>query len=247
MHLFRRNILLAGFLCLLSTSSKAGEKSVKFGIGYKSFKLNEKDKLIHTGRYFHGGFSYQFGNKFRNKIQFQISNSNRELVLDFPYVSAATAGNIYYDFNYRIITSKYSEHYVGGYLGNDFNLNFFPKMDSENFHWENQTMIGISSMNNINFKKSNRIDFNFHLPIYSNIIFNKMNRFNGEVPKDLPARHFSGFRNQLLNSNWELGYVFTKYGCTFGVYYQGEYNFTRDTWTGGSQSSAHSASFRILY
>jgi hypothetical protein len=245
--LFRRNILLAGIFCLVSTYSKAGEKSVKFGIGYKDYALNENDKLIHSGRYFHGGYSYQFGNEFRNKVQFQISNSNRELTLDFPYVSAATAGNIYYDFNYRVITCKNSEHYIGGYLGNDYNLNFFPKIDSKNFYWENQTMIGLSSMNNINFKKSNRLDFNIHLPMYSTIIFNRMGRFDGEVPKDLPASHFSGFRDRLLNYNWELGYVFTKYGFTFGFYYQREYNFTSGTLNGGSESSAHSISLRIIY
>jgi len=245
--LFKRNILLTGVFCLVLHPLIAGEKSVKFGIGYKAYELNKNEKIIHSGRYFHGGYSYQFGNKFRNKVQFQISNSNREITLEFPYVSAATAANIYYDLNYRIITSKHSEHYIGAYLGDDFNLNFFPQVDHKNFVWENQTMIGISSMNNINFNKSNRIDFNFHIPIYSNIVFNKMDRFDGKVPKDLPAKHFMGFRKQLLNSNWELGYVFNKYGILFGIYYQGEYNYTSNTLNEGSSSSAHSASLRIIY
>lgn len=220
---------------------------MKIGMGYQGFTNNISQKLIHSGKYFYGGYYYQFGEKFRNKIQFQVANSNREMKFDFPYVSAATSLAIYYDLNYRIKTTKKSAHYLGCYFGDFFTLNFFPRIDHENFLWENQFLLGLSSMNNIRINHSKRIDINFRLPVFTSIHFNKMDRFDGDVPYDLPSNWVNGSFMKLLNAQYEIGYVFGTQGFTFGIYYQEEHNMTENTLYGGFQATAHSISFRIIY
>lgn len=247
MRLFRKHIFLAGLFCLVSSLLFAGEKSVKMGVGYKAYKNNSHEILLHSGRYFYGGYSYQFGRVFRNKVQFQISNSNREIKSDINYVSASTGTNIFYDFNYRFINLKNIKLHAGTFIGDDFVLNFFPKLDKDNFLWENQSFVGFSSSNNFLLTKNRRIDLNFRIPIYSGIVFNKMDRLDGEVPGNRPNLFYRGYGNKLLNANAELGYIFSKYGLSFGVYYQMEYNRTGEFVHRRVTSQAHSISFRLLY
>ena len=159
MSFIRKNILLTGLLCLVTSVLLAGEKSAKFGSGYKAYEFSSHNSLLHSGRYFYGGYSYAFGDQFRNKVQFQISNSNREIDLDLTYVSAATAANIFYDIGIRTINLKKSTHYFGAYIGNDFNLNFFPKLDNKNFMWFNQSFTGVSTMSQFKLMNNTRIEF----------------------------------------------------------------------------------------
>lgn len=247
MKIKKVNILLIGFVCLINTSLLAGEKSVKMGTGYKAYTLNSHNSILHSGRYFYGGYSYEFGSKFKNKVQFQISNSNREVDYDLTYVSAATAANIYYDLAIKTLSLKNSTHYVGANIGNDFNLNFFPKLDNDNFLWFNQSFAGLSIMSKFQLKNKARIDFNAHIPIFSNIVFNRMDRFSSEVPGNRPIQSYSGFSKKLFNSNAEVGYVYSKFGIKWGAYYQYEINQFGQKSNSKLSGEAHSVSLRILY
>lgn len=246
MSFIGKNSLLTGLLCFVSSLLFAQEKSVKLGAGYKSFQHISHEMALHSGKYLYGGFSYQYGNKVRNKIQFQVSNSNREVDLDLTYISAASAINTVYELNFQIFNSKSSSHHLGPYIGNDFNLNFFPKIDNSNFLWENQAFVGISSMNSIALSNSKRVDINFRIPVYSNLIKNRADRFTGESP-GYPTQFYSGFANKLFNANIETGYVISKYGVKFGLYYQGEINRTGDVQHRRVTSTAHSLSLRVIY
>ena len=80
MSRFRRNILLTGVFCLVLHPLIAGEKSVKFGIGYKAYELNKNEKLIHSGRYFHVATpinsEINLETKFNFKFQTQTEKSH---------------------------------------------------------------------------------------------------------------------------------------------------------------------------
>jgi len=219
---------------------------VKYGMGYKTYEFASHKKLIHSAKYLYGGFSYEFGNQYLNRIQFQISNSNREVEMDILYVSAATAANIYYDFTVQSIALKNSRHYFGFHIGNDFNLNFFPKIDNNNLLWFNQSFTGIAVMSKFELKK-NRIDFNMHLPILSTVFYNRMNRLTGKIPGNRYTKFYSGFSNRLFNGNSEIGYIFSKFGFKWGIFYQIEINRMQESLNNQLMGTAHSASIRIIY
>lgn len=241
------NIFLIGLFCLLNIALLGVEKSVKFGSGYKAFTLNTHKSLIHSGRYFYGGYSYEFGDKFKNKVQFQVSNSNREINLDLPYISAATAINIYYDWTIKTVSFKNSMHFIGANIGNDFNLNFFPKLDNKNFLIFNQSFFGLSMMSKFNLKNNSRVDFNTHIPIYSIMAFSRVDRFSSENPDEKTVNTYSGFAKKLFNSNAELGYLFPKFGLIWGIYYQYEINKFEKKASSKLYGEAHSLSLRIIY
>tara|TARA_Y100000589_G_scaffold241231_1_gene228775 strand:+ start:1892 stop:2566 length:675 start_codon:yes stop_codon:yes gene_type:complete len=223
------------------------EKNVKYGVGYKTFYLNSKKNSIHSGKYFYGGFSYQFGDKYLNKIQFQVSNSNREIFQDILYISAATAGNIYYDIAFKSISLKKTTNYIGLHLGNDFNLNFFPKIDEKNLFWLNQTFMGISFLNRYYLSEEVWIELNTHIPVISRIIYNKFDRLTSKIPNSKSVKSYSGSINKLFNAHTELGYNFSSYGLKWGVYYQLEINSMSETKTNKLNSYANSVSLRIIY
>ena len=216
-------------------------------MGNKNYELTSHKNSLHSGKYFYGGFSYEFGDKFLKILQFQVSNSNRQMELDISYISAATAGNIYYDFAIKTVSFKKTSNYLGFHLGNDFNLNFFPKIDDKNLLWFNQTFTGISLINKYKFSSTKRIDFNTHIPILSSIIYNRFDRLNGKVPNKESVKSYSGFMDKLFNANTEIGYVFSKYGLHWGVYYQFEINRMNETVSNRLTSRASSISLRLIY
>lgn len=247
MNFKRKNIILTGFLCLVYTFLFSGEKYVKYGMGYKTYEFTSHNNLIHSGRYLYGGFSYEFGNQYLNRVQFQVSNSNREVKLDILYVSAATAANIYYDFAIQTISLKKYTHYFGLHVGNDFNLNFFPKIDARNLLWFNQSFTGISMMSKYKLNNSNRIDFSTHIPILSTILHNRLNRLTSEIPGNRLIQSYSGLANKLFNADAEIGYIFSKFGFGWGIYYQIEINRMSETASNRLTGIAQSASLRIIY
>ena len=248
MNFKRKNIILAGLFCLVCTFLFSREKQIKCGIGFKAFEFASHNNFIHSGKYLHGGFSYEFGNQFLHRVQFQVSNSNREIKLDIPYISAATAANIYYDFVIQSISLKNSRHYFGLHIANDFNLNFFPKIDTRNLLWFNQSFTGISIMSKYKLNKNyNRIDFCTHIPIISTILYNRLNRLTSEIPENSPIQSYSGLANKLFNADAEIGYVFSKYGFSWGIYYQIELNIIHETASNRLTGIAQSASLRIIY
>ena len=216
-------------------------------MGYKTFEFTSHNNLIHSGRYLYGGFSYEFGTKYLNRVQFQVSNSNREVKLDILYVSAATAANIYYDFAIQTISLKNSKHYFGFHIGNDFNLNFFPKIDARNLLWFNQSFAGISMMNKYKLNSNNSIDFSTHVPIISTILYNRLNRLTSEIPGNRSVQSYSGFSNKLFNADAEIGYIFSKFGFGWGIYYQIEINRMNEKTSNRLTGLAQSVSIRIIY
>ncbi len=247
MNFKRKNIILAGLLCLVHTFLFSTEKCVKYGMGYKTFKYTSQNNLIHSGRYLYGGFSYEFGNQYLNKVKFQVSNSNREIKLDIIYVSAATAANIYYDFAIQTITLKKSSYYFGLHIGNDFNLNFFPRIDTRNLLWFNQSFGGISIISKYKLNNNNHINFSTHIPVLSSVFYNKLNRLTSEIPDDKKIQSYSGFPIKLFNADAEIGYVFSKFGFDWGIFYQIEMNKINETANNQLTGMAQSASLRIIY
>ena len=157
MKKIKKNIAFTGILFLSISALFAGEKSIKLGSGYKVYNLTSHDFHIHSGRYFYGGYSHEFGKQAKQKFQFQIANSNRELELDVPYISASTSIDVSYEINFKAFGTKKSKHYFGVYTENSFQLNFFPKIDKKNLIWQNQSSVGISSLNSCNLKKKELI------------------------------------------------------------------------------------------
>ncbi len=247
MSLVRKHIFLAGYFCLVTILSFAGEKVIMIGSGYKQIKYGSHNTTLHSGRYFNGGFSFLTEGKTKQKVQFQVSNSNRELNLDLPYVSASTGINLFYDLSFRTIKTKSFENHSGIFIGNEFLLNFFPRFDNKNFLWENYSMTGISSLNSLNLKRNARVDLNFRIPFYTNVIFNRMDRFSGDVPGDAPAIQYGGSLKKVLNVKYELGYVKSKFGLKLGLYYQGEFIKAGRTPYTKVNTLTQSLSLRILY
>lgn len=243
----RKYNLLTGLLCLVSTLLLSGEKHGKFGVGNKTYKLTSHENLLHSGKYFYGGFSFESGDRYLNKIQFQVSNSNRKVKLDISYVSAATAGNIYYDVAFKAISLKKFDNYLGIHIGNDFSIIFFPKIDDRNLLWFNQTFTGISLINKYKFSSNKRIDFNAHIPIISSIIYNRFDRLTGEVPDNRSVRSYSGLMDKLFNADAEIGYVFSKHSLNWGIYYQLEINRMSETVSNRLNARSNSFSLRVIY
>jgi hypothetical protein len=243
----RKNIILTGIFCFVFTFLFSGEKHIKYGMGKKNYELNSHKSTLHSGKYIYGGFYYEFGNNFLKIVQFKVSNSNREIELDIAYVSAATAGNIYYDFAFKSLSFKKMTNYLGFHIGNDINLNFFPKIDNKNLLWFNQTFTGISFISKYKFNSTSRINFNTHIPILSSITYNRFDRLNGKVPNNRSVRTYSGFVDKLFNADTEIGYIFSKYGLNWGVYYQFEINRMSETVSSRLTSRANSVSLRVIY
>lgn len=238
---------MTGLFCLVAFSLLAGEKSVKFGSGYKAYEYLNKESLLHSGRYFYGGYSYEFGDFLKNKVQFQVSNSNRSIKLEIPYVTASTAASIHYDFAVRTLKFNNSNHYLGIFIANNFDLNFFPKLDRDNFLWVNQSFTGIKMMNQFQINENSRIDFSAHIPLYSNIFYNRVDRFSGEIPSNRPNLSVWGTSNKLFNGDAEIGYVNSKQIINWGVFYQYEINRFSLNSSNSFLGQAHSLSLRILY
>lgn len=157
MKKIEKNIVLVGILFLSISALFAGEKSIRLGSGYKVYNLPSHDFYFHSGRYFYGGYSHEFGKQAKQKFQFQIANSNREIELTLPYISAATSIDVSYEINFKAFNTKKSKHYFGVFTENSFQLNFFPKIDNKNFMWQNQSSVGFSSSNSYKLKKKELI------------------------------------------------------------------------------------------
>ena len=87
MKKIKKNIAFTGILFLSISALFAGEKSIKLGSGYKVYNLTSHDFHIHSGRYFYGGYSHEFGKQAKQKFQFQTLNVTK--TLDYqPMVNA---------------------------------------------------------------------------------------------------------------------------------------------------------------
>ena len=64
-----------------------------YGMGYKTFEFTSLKTSFIQEDIFMADTTYEFGNNYLNRVQFQVANSNREIMLDILYVSAATAIN----------------------------------------------------------------------------------------------------------------------------------------------------------
>ena len=96
-------------------------------------------------------------------------------------------------------------------------------------------------------KKNNRIDFSSHIPIFSTLLYNRLNRLTSEIPGNRSIQSYSGFSNKLLNADAEIGYIFSKFGFGWGIYYQVEINRMNETSSSRLTGIAQSVSLRIIY
>lgn len=237
---------------VFSTSSLAGEQTIKLGFGYKEYKAGGHALTYHSGRYFHAGYGYSFGKNLSHKFQFQVSNSNREVQYELPYVTASTNLDVQQEFNFPILSiGKYSMQ-AGGFIGNSFSLNFFPLIDNNNFIWENLMLTGISSRNSFITSTKGSLELNFQIPLFSYFLSHRFDRFTGEAPKtslstwEIMDKQI-GSINKLFKPTLELGYEHKIKVAKLGFYYQAEPN--RYVRKNGSQTrtNTHSLSLRITY
>ena len=91
------------------------EKSVSLGFGNKLYKTSN-GVIPHKAKYIQGGYSYQFGDKYLNKFQTNVSNSSKEIKLEIPYVTASTLANLTYDINFKFIDNKSMDIYSLGLI-----------------------------------------------------------------------------------------------------------------------------------
>ncbi len=216
------------------------EKSMVFGFGSK---LYENDNIIiHKARYIQGGYYYQFGDKYLNKFQFNVSNSSKEIELKIPYVTASTAFNVTYDFNFNIINNKSIKFYLGGYLSDNLILNFFPEVDKNDFDVINQSLMGISINNNFMLDNDISICLNLYLPVYHLTISNKVDRFIFE--NDGVENNVSEGFYKKINFNSEIGLKSNKYNL--GIFYLLNYNKIINTKIGDLNEITNSLNIRIF-
>lgn len=242
-----RNIISVVLLLILPTGLIAGEKFVKAGAGYKAFTEPTHKVYHHSGRYFYSGYGVTFGEKLLQTLQFQLSNSNRQVEYDLPYVSASTAVDVSHEFNFNIANFKNSKHYIGPYVGNSFSLNFFPKVDNQNFVWQNFASVGISTRNRFKLNGLYQVDFNAQVPLYSVMALNRFDRFSGENPTNTPMITDKAFVNRIFKPFTELGLITEKWGLSFGAYYQTELNYYSRLQGSDVFTFAHSLSLRLIY
>ena len=95
--------------------------------------------------------------------------------------------------------------------------------------------------------KKKRIDLNFQIPVYSNILYSRFDRFSGEIPDNRPIQNYNGSILKLFNPNYELGYIIPKWGMKMGAYYQGEFNVVGKQKHNRVYNYAHSLSLRVIY
>lgn len=256
MKKFTINIVTECLLALLIGSSYftfAGVQTIKFGSGYKYVNATFHNNKLHSGRYFALGYGYTFGNKIQNHFQFQISNSNKEVFYEIPYVSANTNLDISQEFNFPCYKKGNFINYSGLYFGNSFDLNFFPIVDRKNFIWENHLISGLSSRNIYQLSIKSSININIQIPIYSFAFSNSLNRFDGERPQTNVSLWKSmdkqiGFVDQLFKPNFEIGYVtYLIKKIKSGVFYQTRCNWYERENGIRTKSIAHVISLRITY
>lgn len=228
-------------------SAFAGEKSIKLGAGYNAFKLVSHDSYLHSGRYFYGGFNNSFGKNEQHFMQFQIANSNRELEIDLPYVSASTDFALNYAYLITVAKNKNSMHQVGPNVSTNAFLNFFPHIDAQNFTWQSQNSIGLRGSHSFKLKANKTFELNYEIPLYSTFTFNKMDRFSGDVPSDRPNITYTGFANTIFNSNVEAGITFNYLGMKWGTFYQLKYNRFGETASDRVINTAQSINLRVFY
>lgn len=230
-----------------------GEQTIKTGIGYKEYISAGHNNLMHSGRYFYGGYGYTFGKVMLNRFQFQVSNSNKEVQYELPYVSANSNIDITQEFNFPVYKTERLRITAGGFVGNSFSLNFFPLIDNKNFIWENHTFVGISSQNTYAWKEYGDIKFNFLLPIFSTLLSHRFDRLEGDAPETTLSlwevmNKNIGLPNELFKPTIELGFERKVFGNTrLGAYYQGEFNWYERSNGYRAITNAHSFSFRISY
>lgn len=256
MNFRKKHIILAGFLILLIGSYSpvlAQHKTIKAGVGYKQSTASLHDISIHSGRYFFVGYGIDYGSKMKNHFQFQLSNSNREVQFDLPYVSASSSFDISQEFNFPIHIGKKTSYFIGPFVANAIAVNFFPTIDNDNFIWENQTMTGISSRNNFNINEFSSLDFNAQLPIFSTFLSHRFNRFTGESPKtnlsiwEIMDKQL-GSINRLFKPKFELGYSYKILpNMSFSLVLQSELDFAKRDSGFRTKTEAHSLSLRFNY
>lgn len=240
---------------LIGTSSLAfaGEQVIKVGAGYKSFKGSTHNSILHSGKAFSLGYGYSYGNKMLNHFQFQVSNSSKEVQYDLVYVSANSNIDLSQEFNFPFIKMGKFTNYTGLYFANNFSLNFFPKIDPDNFTWENQLISGFSTRNSYQLSNKESIDLNIQIPIYSFFLSHRHDRLTGDLPQTnrtlwQAIDKQTGFANKLFMPNIELGYQRNIVGTVkLGIFYQVNLNWYERKNGYKVSSKAHILSLRITY
>ena len=251
-----RNIVKKSFATLLlgiPCSISAGEQTIQLGGGYKYINAASHNNKLHSGRYFALGYGYTFGNKTKNHFQFQVSNSNKEVLYEIPYVSANTNLDIYQEFNFPFFRNGKFMNYSGFYFGNSFDLNYFPIVDRKNLIWENHLISGLSIRNIYQLSIKSSVNLNLQIPIYSFAFSNSLNRFDGARPQENLSLwetmdHQIGFADQLFKPNFEIGYLnnITE-KVKVGVFYQTRCNWYERQNGNRTNSIAHVISLKIIY
>ena len=189
----------------------------------------------------------------KNHFQFQISNSNKEVVYELPYVSANSNIDISQEFNFPCLKKGKFSNYSGVYFNNSFDLNFFPIIDKDNFIWENHLITGLSFRNQYQLTKNSNINLNIQIPIYSIALSHRLDRFDGELSQTNRSLWNSmdkqaGFVNQLFKPNFEIGYVkIIIKTIKAGVFYQARLNWYERQNGYRTVSNAQVLSLRITY
>lgn len=218
------------------------EKSVSLGFGNKLYKTSN-GVIPHKAKYIQGGYSYQFGDKYLNKFQTNVSNSSKEIKLEIPYVTASTLANLTYDINFKFIDNKSMDIYLGTYLSNNFILNFFPKVNKSKLDLINQSLVGVSSNNNFILDKNITLCLNVRIPIYYLSVSNKLDRFRFE--SDGMKYNVNKGNYKCLNGNGEIGLILNKYNL--GLFYSFNYNKIIDSRIGTLNEYTNFLNIRFLY
>lgn len=231
----------------------AGEQTIKAGVGYKYLNSAFHNNKLHSGRYFSLGYGYSYGTKMQNYFQFQISNSNKEVNYELPFVTANTNLDISQEFNFPCYKKGKFTNHSGFYFNNSFDLNFFPVIDRENFIWENHLITGLSFRNLYQLKSKSSINLNIQIPVFSSALSHRLDRFDGELPQTNRSLWESmdkqlGFVDQLFKPNFEIGYVKNIVSTIkAGVFYQARFNWYERQNGYRTNSKAHIISLRITY
>jgi hypothetical protein len=218
------------------------EKSISLGFGNKLYKTSN-GVIPHKAKYIQGGCSYQFGDKFLNKFQTNVSNSSKEIKLEIPYVTASTILNISYDINFKLIDNKLMNIYLGPYLSNNLILNYFPITDEDKFDVINQGLLGISSNNIFTLYDNISLCLNFKIPFYYTSLSNKLDRFRFE--SDGMSNNINRGSYSNLIGNGEIGVILNKYNL--GLIYSFNYNKIIDSRIGTLNEYTNFLNIRFFY
>lgn len=251
-----KNIVKQCLLALLIVSSSplfGGIQTIKVGAGYKSFQSKAHNNIIHSGKNISLGYGYTYGKKMLNHFQFQVSNSSREVQYDLPFVSANSNLDISQEFNFPIIIKSKFKSHSGFYIANSFSLNFFPRINRDDFIWENQIISGLSSRNSYQINSKSSINLNIQLPIYSLFIAHQLDRLTGDLPPTNQsiweaADKQSGSVNKLFMPNVEMGFQYkVLQSLKAGFFYQANLNHYERRNGYRVSSNSHLISLRITY